>query len=242
MSGTLKQRIGSWLIPRLPFTQRQFDIFRREFLAFRVRMACRLNPAKRAIIRRYKQANDLSVNVAAGPFGQEGWVNLDIMKHPGISFTYDCRKRLPFRDLTVARIRAEHVFEHFDHKDEAPFFLREAWRVMQPGAVLRIVVPDVEKHCKAYVAATAEAWAELGWDLNNLPADLPTPAYLLNHVFNQDGEHLFAYDYESLSALLAEAGFVDISRQAYGQSKDAHLEADQPNHKPYSLYVDAVKP
>lgn len=43
-----------------------------------------------------------------------------------------------------------HVFEHLD-RDDAEQFLAENVRVLKPGGVLRVVVPDLERICRDYM-------------------------------------------------------------------------------------------
>lgn len=239
MNKSIKQRIGAKLIPNLPLSLENFYIFRHELNAYLLRMNTYLNPFKRSQIRKYTKQDNISLNVGAGPFGKpSGWVNIDIFQMPNISFTYDCRRKMPFRSNTVARIRCEHVFEHLTMHDEVPDFLRECKRVLKDNGVLRIVVPDVEKFIKAYYTKDEELWKEMGFEV---PKDAPTPMFLLNHVFRQDGEHKFAYDYETLAYVVKKAGFKEIIRQDWGVSIDEELQSDLANHRPYSLYVDCVK-
>lgn len=241
MAKTIKQWLGSVLIPRLPLTRENFDRLRFEANAARVNLKNKLSPFAISKIKKIARQDSLSVNVASGPFGEKDWINIDMFRHSNIAFTFDCRKKLPFRNSSVVRIRAEHVVEHFDVKEEAPRFLQECRRVLKPEGVLRIVVPDIEKFVKAYLANENQEWKNIGWDIDNLPADMPTPVYVLNHVFRQDGEHKFGYDFEALKQIVMENGFSKVIRQEWGKSVDEKLCADLENHRPYSLYVDCVK-
>ena len=65
--------------------------------------------------------------------------------------------------------------------------------------------------------------------------------HVLNHMFQQEGEHLFAYDFETMSRALRMAGFRTVQKQAFKVSVDPALAIDLDIHKPYSLYVDAIK-
>ncbi len=241
MPKTLKQKLGSSLIKKVPFSREMFDAIRFELNAMRINTNNKLNPFARRRIKNATQGKNLSVNIAAGPFGQKKWVNIDMFQHENISFRFDCRKKLPFQDATVKRIRAEHVLEHLCIRDEAPFFLRQCFRILEQGGVLRIVVPDVEKYMKAYVSKDNEVWKTLGWDLTNLPKDMPTDIYLINHVVRQDGEHKFGYDFASLQDIVLKAGFKKVIRQEWSQSIDSELTNDLENHRLYSLYVDCIK-
>ena len=57
---------------------------------------------------------------------------------------------LPFADGAAALVYASHVFEYFD-RQEAPLVLREWRRVLRPGGVLRLAVPDFEAVARLYL-------------------------------------------------------------------------------------------
>ena len=238
---TFKQKIGKSLIPSLPMSRETFDKLRHELNCMFITVNNAINPVYIARINRHRNRTDLSVNVGAGPFGQEGWTNIDMFHYKNVSFRYDCRKRLPFRDGSVARIRCEHVFEHLHKKEEAPKFLSECLRCLKPGGILRIIVPDLQLFIEAYQAGTPEAWQKLGYDLNNLPGGLVTPMDILNYTFRQNGEHKYAYDFPTLRGEILQAGFKEVRKMSWGNSLDPMLTDDQPVHKDYSLYVDCIK-
>jgi len=237
MALTFKQKIGKLLIPSLPVTRENFDRIRLEMNALGVNLRNKFNPFLRNKIKKIAAADNLLVNIAAGPFGEKGWVNIDLFSHNNISFRYDCRKKLPFRSESVQCIRAEHVLEHFDINEEVPIFLKEALRVLKKNGVLRIVVPDIQKFINAYLTNTPQGWKEIGFEIENWTS----PVYILNHVFRQDGEHKFGYDFPALEKILLTAGFSNILQQKFGESTSELLMNDLPNHRPYSLYVEAIK-
>ena len=195
---------------------------------------------------RYTQLTDQLINLGSGGRGKPGWINVDVFPAPGVTCTFDCRKRLPFADHTARGIYTEHFFEHIDYTEEAPHFLSECHRVLKPGGVLRIVVPDAEKYIRAY--------CEAGWDavsrVRGLDAEhfdtyaecrYHTKMELLNEVFRQAFEHKFAYDFETLAFLLGKYGFSRVVHQEYRRSLLTDLCIDQERRASESLYVDAVK-
>ena len=236
-----KQALGRFIIPKLPISRYAFDIFRLEINALIVRMENQLNPWRLNKIYALRKTSDLSVNIGCGPFGKEGWVNLDLMKGKNVSLRFDCRRRLPFRDDSVARIRCEHFFEHLDHYQEAPFFLKSCYRSLKRHGVMRIVVPDAELFLSAYSAASRDAWKSLGWNLNHLPEGFQSEMDILNHIFHQGGEHRHAYDFKSLEIMLRSTGFKTVQKVEFAVSSDPELRHDLPNHKNHSLYVEAIK-
>jgi hypothetical protein len=57
----------------------------------------------------------------------------------------------------------------------------------------------------------------------------------VNHFFRQGEEHKYAYDEETLTEIMVEAGFVDVGRRQW----DAAL--DLPERRDGTLYVDGRK-
>jgi predicted SAM-dependent methyltransferase len=238
---TLKQRLGRWLIPRLPVNAELLQELRFEANAWMCHARNRLSPTYRRKVRKLRAERDLSLNVGSGGRGLPSWVNTDAIGHPADqTLTCDVRRGLPLSDGSVARIMAEHIVEHLNFKHELPGVLAEFHRVLRAGGWIRIVVPDGRRFALAYAAGDRTGWASLG--LDPLPADIPTPMAMLNHVFHQGGEHHFAYDFETLAWALKGAGFANVSRSSFGTSADPLLAIDRGEHEPYSLYVEAMRP
>ena len=89
---TLKQRLGSWLIPRLPVNPWVFRTFRVELNGLMVRLVNAVHPGRVARLRALSRLKGVLVNVGCGPFGQDGWVNLDLFTAPGVTLRVDCRR------------------------------------------------------------------------------------------------------------------------------------------------------
>jgi predicted SAM-dependent methyltransferase len=238
---TLKSKLGSVLLPLLPINRRTFDILRHEFRAWRARAINTVNPAYYRRVSRLRSQCDLSVNVGSGGKGLPKWVNIEVLPMRDTTLCLDIRRRLPLSDGSVARILAEHVVEHIDFRDDIPAVLRDWHRVLRPGGIVRIIVPDAGRFLQAYAFQDAKRWQDLGWDLAKMPSDIYTPMHIVNHIFHQDGEHLFAYDFETMEWALRKAGFSIVEQMSYKTSRDPMLGIDQKNHAPYSLYIEAVK-
>ncbi len=205
-----------------------------------IRAFGRTSPAK------YRGATGLRLNLGSGARGLAGWVNLDFVPAPSVNCVWDCRRSLPFDDGSVACIFSEHVFEHLDYTEEIPVVLAECLRVLQPGGVLRIVVPDAGCYLRAY--------AEPGWDaLSTLRTLRPdhfdrytnctyrTKMELINEVFRQAYTHKFAYDHETMVAILLQAGFARAQPSAFGSTLSPGLAIDFADRAHESLYAEGVK-
>ena len=200
----------------------------------------------RQVEQAWRGRRNLLLNIGAGNFGKPGWVNIDVFRGNGINCLYDCRKKLPFDDGAAQGIFCEHFFEHVDYTEEAPFFLSECLRVLAPGGVLRLIVPDAGRYLRAYCA---DDWGELA-SMRSLAAGhdpylntrYQTRMELINAVFRQGYEHKFVYDAETLTLLLQRYGFANMTQTTFGHSQMPALCIDRPERAPESLYMEAVKP
>jgi len=90
------------------------------------------------------------LNLGCGRRYHPDWVNVDFRSTgPGV-LAIDLGGRLPFSDREFDAVYHSHLLEHLP-KRKVPFFLRECFRVLKPGGILRVVVPDLEKICRLYL-------------------------------------------------------------------------------------------
>jgi predicted SAM-dependent methyltransferase len=238
---TLKQKIGAWLIPRLPLNPVVFRLLRLELKAAWVNGLNALHPRYLARRRRLARGRNLLVNIGCGPFGHDGWINFDLHAHPKVALAVDCRRSLPLADDSCRGIHVEHYFEHLEPTKEQPRFLTECRRCLMPGGILRIVVPDARKYAEAYVA---DGWADL--NAIGCGGEYPETAFAtkmaaLNHVFLQDGEHYGGIDAVLLRETLVAAGFGDTRTVSWREGAFPEGCIDREQHRFYSLYMEARK-
>jgi predicted SAM-dependent methyltransferase len=182
--------------------------------------------------RTYAGQSDMKLNIGCGPNRKQGWVNIDLL--PDVDLSLDMREAMPFSENSATIIYSEHFFEHLDYPEPAKRFLKECHRILKPGGIFSVGVPDTEWPLQAYVGPDDKnyfAWSKV----NCLPEWCQTRIDDINYHFRQDGEHRFAYDYETLHHALMEAGFSNIRQRAF----DAGL--DNESRRIGTLYVDAVK-
>src|SRR5947208_6224209 len=216
-------------------------------VANEVRLAIRRMLSAHSVRRKLISQRGGRVNIGCGDHPTQGWINLEVISHPGVYF-WDCRSGLPFSDGTVAAIYSEHFFEHLDLETEARPFLRECLRCLQSGGVLRIVVPDAGAYLRAFSGPWQPLadmrpldWTANGWRDGRLGWVYQTKMQFMNAIFRQRTEHKYAYDAETLVLVMREAGFVDVVVQEFGVSIDSKMVPDSNDRRTESLYVEAVK-
>jgi predicted SAM-dependent methyltransferase len=91
-----------------------------------------------------------NLNVGCGSTFHPTWVNVDLASYYSEVQTCDIRKGLPYPDNTFDACYSSHVLEHLT-RTEASNLLNECVRVLKPGGVIRVVVPDLEKIVQLYL-------------------------------------------------------------------------------------------
>ncbi len=160
------------------------------------------------------------------------WNHIDLLDLPHID-SHNVEE-LPYDDNSCEIIYASHLINYFD-RVEVEAVLVEWLRVLQPGGVLRLAVPDFEAMCNLY---------KNGYSLEKFLGPLygkwnDPPIY-----------HKTAYDFRSLSRLLKRVGFKGIKRYDWRDTDhaghDDHSQAYMPHMDKkhgtlVSLNVEAVK-
>jgi len=97
------------------------------------------------------------LNLGCGTRCHAAWVNLDLHpQRPGVR-RHDVSTPLPFAADAFDAVYHSHVLEHLRPADVPPF-LGECHRVLRPGGVLRLAVPDLEQIARLYLDALEGAW------------------------------------------------------------------------------------
>lgn len=175
---------------------------------------------------------------------KHGWLNLDGICNPGLH-TYaaqggyqfmplDCSFPLPFPDSSTSHMFVSHFFEH------VPFRVGEKlitdWkRVLIPGGVIRIAVPDLDKICRLYVQGGLKEFNKINEPCKNSRYDSERLWEILTR------EHQACYDFEALKQIGEENGLV-VTRSAYKQGTQIFIDECKDVYPEVSLYVEMQKP
>ena len=92
------------------------------------------------------------VNLGCGRRFHPIWRNFDFVSTAPEVEQADLRTGIPLPDEYADAVYHSHVLEHFSRED-AKSFLQECHRILKPGGVLRISVPDLEQITLAYLAS-----------------------------------------------------------------------------------------
>jgi predicted SAM-dependent methyltransferase len=96
------------------------------------------------------------LNLGCGNRFHPGWVNVDFAAGDHSVLSHDLRKGVPFPAAHFDVVYHSHLLEHFS-RPFALSFLRETHRVLKPGGLTRIAVPDLERIARGYLQALEEA-------------------------------------------------------------------------------------
>ena len=147
---------------------------------------------------------------ANAPF-REDTIYVDDTDRYNMRHVVSSRSRLPFRDGSVQLIYSEHMLEHMLPSEGGVNFLREAYRVLAPGGLLRLVTPDVDKYACAFVDRSggenflekhAARFQPMETKLLGMP---PSRATVLNNIFRNYG-HQWVYNFDELKRAARAAG------------------------------------
>ena len=212
---------------------------------------------------------DLKLNIGCGPNGQfGGFINID--NSPSVLFgkfsrikktlwslklidkskfiadwsgviRCDVSKGINYNNDTVDKIYSSHLLEHIP-RDKGVFFIKECYRVLKRGGVMRLVVPDLLFHAEQYVEVTRELVSG-----EALPDNRITHDTFLNTIYGAylnkrryGAEHYYMYDLPTLVSILKNSGFANIRKCEFKEGVDEELASfdSRPNE---SIHMECIK-
>jgi predicted SAM-dependent methyltransferase len=175
------------------------------------------------------------LNVGCGPYPKPAFINLDYWWNPSIDICWNiAEKKYPLAAESLEGIFTEHCLEHIPY-EKCVENIHEFYRLLKPNGTVRIVVPDAEIYFDLYREKKTNKNVVLPYG-----EEEATGIISINRIF-RGHEHLFIYDFETLSMLLTQAGFKEIKKQKFQTGRDERLLIDQREREVESLYVEAVK-
>src|SRR4051794_21961964 len=102
-----------------------------------------------------ERASVRRLNWGCGDHTAPGWINTDIKKDEGIDLIADIRDGLPIASGALDYAVSIHALPELSLPEQTPA-LRELLRVLRPGGVLRLALPDLDKGIDAYLKGDEE--------------------------------------------------------------------------------------
>jgi predicted SAM-dependent methyltransferase len=164
-----------------------------------------------------------------------GFVHVDIRPLPHVDVVSPLDKLTMFADNSASLVYASHVLEHFP-RDQSHAVLSEWRRVLAPGGILRLSVPDFER--------LIEVYEKYGRDLDVVLGPLVGRQ---NHPYNF---HYMVFDRRKLAAMLEAVGFRSVRTWDWRRTEHADVDdfsqayyphMDKANGTPISLNLEATK-
>ena len=182
---------------------------------------------------------------------------------------HDLRRGIPLDDASADAVYHSHVLEHID-RDHVDSFLGEIRRVLRPGGIHRVVVPDMERYAREYLASLERALADssarethdavmsqmllqmVRREAYGTSQQRPLRRRLENLALGdarRRGEtHMWMWDRINLTVVLEATGFRDVKVVDWQTSMIPDwnsMALDQHSngreYKPESLYVEALR-
>ncbi|MEO1766440.1 class I SAM-dependent methyltransferase [Thiobacter aerophilum] len=177
----------------------------------------------------------MKLHLGCGKRHIPGFVHIDAIDYPHVDHVATIDNLSFIADNSVDLIYNCHVLEHFKRRDVGRV-LREWHRVLKPGGMLRISVPDFAKLCEVY-----QRYGKLDLVIGAL---FGRQDYLYNIHYN-------VFDFDTLAQELTAAGFVDVRRYDWRETEHAAIDdysqayiphMDKENGILISLNVECEKP
>lgn len=179
------------------------------------------------------------LNVGCGPNLDDRFINLDYQWRPGMDLCWDITKGIPLKSNSITGIYTEHCLEHITF-EQTQAVLLEFHRLLKPGGIARIIVPDAELYIDLYTRSKNGEDVSFPYVADNKVNKGFSPIMPVNRVF-RGHEHLYAYDFDCLSLMLKQTGFERTSKESYRKGNDEILLIDSETRKIESVYLEAVK-
>jgi predicted SAM-dependent methyltransferase len=166
-----------------------------------------------------------------GEVRSPGWENFNMLPGPDVDHVGDAVDLSRFAEATFSEIYASHVLEHFGYNGPLLQALKQWHRVLVPGGVIRLSVPDLD------------VLAELFLQRHRFDAN--QRFHIMRMMFGGQMDahdvHLVGLNAEFLAGYLHAAGFESMQRVArHGLFDDtSNMEVAGV---PISLNVQAFKP
>lgn len=200
--------------------------------------------------------DNLYVHYGCGTGAPEDWINFDISPTLRIQKTPilgqilkkqldadfpsnvrygDILAGLPgIKDNSCAGAYCSHVLEHLAF-NECKLAVANTYKMLKKGGIFRCVVPDLEAYARTYVKAldnkelnAANEFMKISY-LGRKSSPITVKARMKSIFGNEN--HKWMWDFNTLSAVIKEAGFKNVRRAQYGDWQDPMFESVEDEYR-----------
>jgi len=163
-----------------------------------------------------------------------GWINSDLRYLPGVDLCCDIRQGLPLADASIAYVSSMHALQEIPYL-ELVGVLRELRRVLAPGGVLRLGLPDLDRAIHAYLRGDHDYFYVKDDEVGSLAGKLVVQ-------MTWYGSSRVMFTEEFARELLGRAGFARVARCDFGQTSSRYPEIVTLDNRPRdTLFLEAEK-
>ena len=167
-----------------------------------------------------------------GSITPEGWINSDIEAGPGVDLCCDILDGVPLEDSSIDYISSQHALQNLKIYDQVQA-LKELRRVLKPGGVLRVSLPDLDLAIDAYRSQKRQYFVVYDW--KTISGNFITQALWYNYT-----QTLFTYQFAE--ELMYKAGFRHVHRLTYRVTASQYPEIiELDSREERSFYAEAFK-
>lgn len=177
-----------------------------------------------------EQDGPLRLHLGSGGQPKKGWLNVDLAGDP-VDLAWNLAHGIPFPDSSVDAIFHEHLLEHIPLRAGAGL-MDECLRVLKPGGLLRVGVPDAGELLRSYVGD--------GVYLEDIHPGRPTRLLGVQELFYWH-RHTTMFDEETLALMFRAGGFPEPAARKFGDSS-LDIAPDTERRRAETLYMEAAKP
>ena len=162
----------------------------------------------------------------------QGWINSDIKPGPGVNIIGNILDGLPIESESMDYISSQHALQDLKIYEQVKA-MSELRRILKPGGVLRLSLPDLDLAIACYLRGDQNHFQH--WTWKTLSGNFIT--YILWHNLTNT-----PFTYEFAEELLYMASFRAVYRVTYRQTRSdypAIVELDSRENE--SFYVEAFK-
>lgn len=148
----------------------------------------------------------VKLNLGCGGKPEPGYTNCDLFPGPGIDEVFSLDE-IPYADSTVDEITSEHALEHLP-RPRSHAAITEWARVLKPGGVLKLKIPDIELCCEHYLKdiVNRDSWyLHTIYGVQDHRGDANAP---FKDKVNFGQIHYTGYNKKTISELLNKNGFI----------------------------------